>query len=127
MHAMLVAITIPLGLASRVDSFPMPDLVRRYGGDVLSAVCIFFGVRFWAHRRSVPSNAVVAYVICVLIELQQLIRWGPLRRLRDETLVGILLGHGFLLSDLACYAVGVAIGVCVTQLVATVVAGATSA
>jgi hypothetical protein len=114
-HAVLIAVTIPLGLASRVNSLPMPDLVREYGGDVLSAVCIFFGVRFVFHRRSIWNSAVTAYVICVLIELQQLITWSPLRRLREETPLDILLGHGFLWSDLVCYAVGVGLGLAVAN------------
>jgi Protein of unknown function (DUF2809) len=109
-HAALVAITVPLGFASRVNSLPMPDVVRRYGGDVLSATCIYFGVRFMMHQRSISHNAAIAYIICVLIELQQLITWTPLRRLRDDTPAGVLLGHGFLWSDLACYAVGVLAG-----------------
>jgi hypothetical protein len=114
-HAVLIAVTIPLGLASRVNSLPMPDLVREYGGDVLSAVCIFFGVRFVLHRRSIWNSAVIAYVVCVLIELQQLITWSPLRRLREETPLDILLGHGFLWSDLVCYAVGVGLGLAVAN------------
>jgi hypothetical protein len=114
-HGALIAITIPLGLASRVNSLPMPDLVREYGGDVLSAMCIFFGVRFVLHRRSVWHSGTIAYVICVLIELQQLINWSPLRRLREETPLDILLGHGFLWSDLVCYAVGVGLGLAVAN------------
>jgi hypothetical protein len=95
----------------------MPDVVRTYGGDVLSATCIFFGVRWVLHRHNICHDAVVAYVICVLIELQQLIMWSPLRRLRDDTPLAILLGHGFLWSDLLCYAVGVLGGVVVSRVV----------
>jgi hypothetical protein len=50
-HAVLVTITIPVGLASRADGLPLPELVSRFGGDVLSAVCIFFGVRFVLHAQ----------------------------------------------------------------------------
>jgi Protein of unknown function (DUF2809) len=110
-HAVLIAITIPLGLASRAASLPMPGVVRTYGGDVLSATCIYFGVRWVMHNRDIWRNAIVAYFICVLIELQQLITWTPLLRLRNDTPVGILLGHGFLWSDLVCYAVGVLAGI----------------
>jgi Protein of unknown function (DUF2809) len=106
-----IAIIVPLGLASRMNSLPMPNLFRDYGGDILSATCIYFGVQFLMHRYSVWQAGLVAYILCVLIELQQLITWKPLLRLREETPADILLGHGFLWSDLACYAVGVAIGV----------------
>ncbi len=113
-YALLIAITVPLGFASRMPSVPMPSVVRTYGGDVLSATCIFFGVRFLMHRWSLWRCVAVGYTICVLIELQQLIQWKPLLDLRNDTPAGILLGHGFLWSDIACYAVGSAIGAAIT-------------
>ena len=113
-HAVLIASTIPLGLGSRVRGLPMPGLVRTYGGDVLSATCIFFGVRYVAHRRSLARCAAIGFIICVLIELQQLYTGLWLVHLRNDTLLGILLGHGFLWSDIACYAVGTAIGAAIS-------------
>jgi Protein of unknown function (DUF2809) len=113
-HAVLIALTIPLGFASRISSLSMPGIVRTYGGDVLSAVCIFFGVQFVLFKWKPMRCAILAYALCVLIELQQLIHWDSLVRLRNETSMGILLGHGFLWSDLVCYAVGTAVGVCIS-------------
>ena len=89
---------------------PWPAIVRTYGGDVLSATCIFFGARFAIVRARISAVAAAAFVVCVLIELQQLIRARWLVRLRDDTPLGIVLGHGFLWSDIAAYAVGVALG-----------------
>lgn len=112
---MLIALTVPLGFVTRMTSLPMPDLVRNYGGDVLSATCIYFGVRFILDTRNLWQCGVIAFVICVLIELQQLITWEPLLRLREDTPMDILLGHGFLWSDLVCYAVGVALGLGISR------------
>jgi hypothetical protein len=109
----LIALTIPLGLASRADGLAMPGLVREFGGDVLSATCIFFGVAFCVTRWPVVRQGLLAFAICVLIELQQLIKWSWLVRLREDTPLDILLGHGFLWSDIASYAVGVILGVLV--------------
>ena len=114
-HAVLIAITIPLGFATRMRSWPMPGLVRDYGGDVLSATCIYFGVRFVCHTFKLWHCGAIAYTICVLIELQQLIMWAPLLRLREDTPLDILLGHGFLWSDLVCYAAGVALGLGISK------------
>jgi hypothetical protein len=114
-HGALIAITIPLGLASRVATLPMPSVVRTYGGDILSATCIYFGVRWVMHQSNIWHSATIAYIVCVLIELQQLITWTPLRHLRDDTPMAILLGHGFLWSDLVCYGVGVIGGVFVSR------------
>jgi Protein of unknown function (DUF2809) len=115
----LIALTVPLGLATRMNSVPMPDLVRDYGGDVLSATCIYFGVRFILETRNLWHCGAIAFVICVLIELQQLITWKPLLRLREDTPMDILLGHGFLWSDLVCYAVGVALGLGISRYLET--------
>jgi hypothetical protein len=113
-HLVLIAVTIPLGLGSRMRGLPMPSLVRTYGGDVLSATCIFFGVRYVAHQRSLLRCSAIGFIICVLIELQQLYTGKWLVHLRDDTPLGILLGHGFLWSDIACYAVGTAIGAAIS-------------
>ena len=113
-HVVLIAITIPLGLGSRMGGVPSPGLVRTYGGDVLSATCIFFGVRYVAHRRTLAQCAAIGFFICALIELQQLHTAAWLVNLRDDTPLGILLGHGFLWSDIACYAVGTTIGVAIS-------------
>ena len=110
-YVALIAVTIPLGLASRVQPIPMPEVVRRFGGDVLSAVCIYFGVRLVLHHHRPRWMALTGgFVVCVLIELQQLYRGGWLVQLRDGTPLGILLGHGFLWSDIGCYAVGSVMG-----------------
>jgi Protein of unknown function (DUF2809) len=114
-HVVLIAITIPLGLGSRMRGLPMPSLVRTYGGDVLSATCIFFGVRYVAHQRTLTRCAAIGFIICALIELQQLYTGAWLVHLRDDTPLGILLGHGFLWSDIACYAVGTAIGAAISH------------
>jgi hypothetical protein len=111
----LIAITIPLGFATRLTRLPMPELLRDYGGDLLSATCIYFGIQFWFHQRSLVHCGLIAYVVCVLIELQQLITWSPLLWLREDTPADILLGHGFLWSDLVCYAVGVFFGIAVAR------------
>ncbi len=115
LHLLLIAVTVPLGLASRVSALPMPGLVREYGGDVLSAACITFGVCFVLHRHRLAVCVAFGFGICVLIELQQLITVSWLVRLREETPLDILLGHGFLWSDIVCYAVGVVASIVVAR------------
>jgi Protein of unknown function (DUF2809) len=124
-HLVLIAITIPLGLGSRIRGLPMPGMVRTYGGDVLSATCIFFGIRYVAHQRNLLRCCAIGFIICVLIELQQLYTGKWLVQLRDDTFLGILLGHGFLWSDIACYAVGTAIGATISFFAESAVSSAT--
>ncbi len=113
----MIAMTVVLGLASRVDSLGLPHVVEVNGGDVLSATCIFFGVRFWWSKRRLIDVAGIAFVICALIEGQQLYQAPWAVRFRDDRIVGTFLGHGFLWIDLVRYAVGVVIGVGVALLV----------
>ncbi len=49
----------------------------------------------------------------VAIELSQLYHAPWIDSIRQTTLGGLILGFGFLWSDLACYAVGVVLGVLV--------------
>ncbi len=49
----------------------------------------------------------------VAIELSQLYHASWIDSIRQTTLGGLILGFGFLWSDLACYAVGVVLGVLV--------------
>lgn len=109
-YGVAILITIVLGLGSRMQSIPMPTIVRDNGGDVLSATCIFFGVCFWAARWSLTKSAVVALIICVLIEMQQLYQADWAVDFRANRVVGTILGHGFLWIDLVRYFVGVLIG-----------------
>ena len=116
LYGMLVVLTIAVGLASRDPSVAMPGIVRVNGGDVASAMCIFFGVRFW--RRASPVKCgLVAFIICVLIELQQLYQAPWAVRARGNRVVGTLLGHGFLWLDLVRYFGGVGIGLAIAALV----------
>jgi hypothetical protein len=106
-----IVVNIPLGLATRRYGNQLPALIANYGGDALYATLIFFTLRFLFIHASLWKVAAVAYSICVLIELQQLYRepWAVAFR-NNNPIAGLILGHGFLWSDLVCYAVGVALG-----------------
>lgn len=108
LYVILIALNIPLGLATRWAPQYFPEIVRIYGGDVFSATCIFFGIRFLLPLKPLPKIALINYIVCIAIELQQLYQAEWAVNLRNTPL-GILLGHGFLWSDCICYAVGTVI------------------
>ena len=58
----------------------------------------------------------VAMAFAVAIELSQLYHAPWIDSIRRTTLGGLILGFGFLWSDLACYALGVGLGVLVETL-----------
>ena len=113
MYGIAIALTVVLGLASRMHSLGLPVLVLSNGGDVLSATCIFFGVRWVWWRATLIRGAMIAYLICTLIECQQLFQAPWAVRFRENRIVGTLLGHGFLWIDLVRYFVGVVIGIAI--------------
>lgn len=102
-------VTIALGLASRTAG--SPPFVVAYVGDALYAVLIYWMLRFAWPRAPLPRLGAAAWGVCAVIEASQ--AWHPawLDTLRAHRLVALVLGRGFVWSDLGCYAVGVALAV----------------
>lgn len=110
LYMVLLVLTLLLGLASRRCGPWLPTFVASYAGDALWALLVFWLVGLGRPRWSSRRVAAAALSFAVLIELSQL--WQPpwLLAVRGTTLGGLVLGHGFLWSDLLCYAAGVATG-----------------
>jgi hypothetical protein len=98
------------GLASRSNRFPLPDVVVRYAGDILWGWLVFLIVGLLGPRKSTVQVAVFAYLIAVAIEISQLYHAPWIDSLRQTNLGALVLGFGFLWSDLACYAIGILFG-----------------
>lgn len=116
LYLLLILLTIPAGLFSRSKGMHLPYLYAVYGGDVLSATCIFFGVRFLYTSASLVKIALYSYLICIAIETSQLYHAPWIDNIRHTFPFGILLGFGFLWSDWICYAVGVLIAVIIAYI-----------
>lgn len=107
MRLALLLATILLGLGSRRFADHLPTLVAQYAGDVLWASMVFWwGTLFFRDART-SRLAAGAFAVCVLVELSQLYQAPWINALRKNTLGALVLGQGFLWSDLACYALGV--------------------
>jgi len=89
----------------------LPAFLAQYAGDTLWAVMVFVGIGWLAPRWSSFRVAVVALVVSYSTEVSQLYHAPWIDTLRHNRIGGLVLGYGFLWSDLACYTVGVAIGV----------------
>ena len=106
----LLAVVIVLGLASRQYSDGLPVLIARYAGDTLWATAAYVSLGIvWPGAR-VRTLAAGAACISLAVELSQLSRPPWLQAVRRWPGAALLLGQGFLASDLVCYAVGVAFG-----------------
>ena len=56
-------------------------------------------------------HAALAMTVSVAVEVSQLYKAPWIDTIRRTTLGGLVLGYDFVWSDLACYAVGVGLGV----------------
>lgn len=104
----LVLATVALGLATRRFPNAFPSFIAEYGGDALWAMLVYWLLAFIWPRVSPARLAFGALAISVCDELSQMIDWPWLAALRNTRLGALVLGQGFLWSDLVCYSVGIA-------------------
>ncbi|AYL98371.1 DUF2809 domain-containing protein [Mucilaginibacter celer] len=106
----LAIATIILGLLSRHFK-----IIPLFIGDVLYATMVYFMMRFIFISRAVKFSVVAALLFCFAIEFSQLYQASWINDLRHTVLGRLVLGQGFLWSDLLCYVLGVGLGVGVDQ------------
>lgn len=109
----MLSLTIVLGLASRRFGHVLPSVVATYAGDTLWALVAFLVVGLVLPRASTLQVATLAMAFSVLIEVSQLYHASWIDSIRQTIPGSLVLGHGFLWSDLACYVLGVTLGVIV--------------
>lgn len=100
-----IVITIILGLLSRHFKF-LPLFI----GDILWATMVYFIMRFLFIVKPVRFNVIAALLFCFAIEFSQLYKAPWINELRHTLFGRLVLGEGFLWSDLLCYLFGVGIG-----------------
>ncbi len=99
-----------MGLLSRkVQVIPVAT------GDALWAMMIFFILRFLFINVSIRTIVLFSLLICCLVEVSQLYQEEWINNLRQTILGRLILGQGFLWSDLLAYAVGIFVG-CLIEL-----------
>ena len=103
---LFVAATITLGLATRRAPSRFPDAVATYGGDVLWATMVYWLVAFVRPTASWRMLSAITLLIAFGVEASQLVHTPWLDALRATRLGALVLGRGFLVSDLVAYCVG---------------------
>ena len=103
-------VVVLLGLASRHYSDLIPPVVASYAGDTLWALTAFLGIGILFPGSSTARVGLAAMLFAVSIELSQLYQTPWINQLRNTTLGALILGQGFLWSDILCYAIGVGSG-----------------
>lgn len=98
---------IVLGLASRKYGDILPEFLAEYSGDTLWAAMVYFGLRFLFPSVSVLKAATISLLFSYCIEISQLYQADWVNSVRNTTFGALILGHGFLWSDMVCYTVGI--------------------
>jgi hypothetical protein len=111
LYATYLLFVIFLGLLSRSRRPPGPRLFNVYGGDVLWATAAFLAIGFLFPALATRRAALYAILFSFSIELSQLCHAPWIDALRHTRPGALVLGQGFLWSDLACYLAGVLLGV----------------
>lgn len=110
-YFILIIIVMILGILSRKYGEYLPYVISKYSGDILWALMVYLGFGFLLSKRRIKFVAIVSLTFSFLIEISQLYRADWINTIRETTLGALILGHGFLFSDLICYTIGILIGV----------------
>ena len=110
LYFVLTISVIALGLGSRSGIIDRTTFIGEYSGDTLWAMMVYFGFAMVFAGLGIRQVIVIALCFAFAIEFSQLIQQDWIKALRANRLGGLVLGHGFLWSDLVCYCVGIACG-----------------
>lgn len=109
LYLILTIIVIILGLLSRkIEN--LPEIISLYSGDILWALMIFLIIAFIFNKKSTIFTITWAMIFSYSIEISQLYHEPWIDAIRNTTLGSLILGFGFLWSDLVCYTIGILIG-----------------
>ena len=95
-----------LAIATRNHSQWFCPLVATYGGDTIWASMFLFLMRIFFSSTALFKLALFTYALGVADEVLQLYQAPWIQSIRHTRVGGLLLGFGFLWSDIVCYAIG---------------------
>lgn len=109
-YLLIMAVIIAFGLPTRMIQDQLPVWYTLYFGDYLWAILLFFLFALTLRTMSTFKVAVITLLFTYLIEISQLFHPGWLEHLRSIKIFALVLGYGFLWSDIAAYTLGVCTG-----------------
>ena len=110
LYLLLTIIVMLLGLLSRKIE-GLPEIISLYSEDILWALMVFLLFAFLFNKKSTIFIISWAIIFSYSIEISQLYHAPWIDSIRNTTLGGLILGFGFLWSDLVCYTIGIIIGI----------------
>ena len=99
-----IVVLIPLGLYSRHITW-----LPKETGDALWAMMVFCFWRIILVKSQLRTVAIVSLAHSFIVEFSQLLRWQWLGSFRNTFFGHMMLGQGFLWTDLVAYVAGITI------------------
>jgi len=106
-YFVLYLLIVPIGYATRKLPHLFHPFIAEFGGDTLWAAMFVFLFRAIWPKPALWKIALYTYLFTVAIEISQLYHAVWIDKIRATFLGKMLLGSGFLWSDLLCYLTGV--------------------
>lgn len=97
-------------LASRLYRKHFPQFLADFAGDTLWALMLYLVASTLFAGRPTTVRAAISLALAFLVEVSQLCHASWIDSIRQTTLGGLVLGVGFLWSDLVGYSAGIALG-----------------
>ena len=110
-YFLLLILIVILGLSSRKFGKALPSFLAEYAGDSLWALMVFCLVSLLKPTWKIWQVGLLSLAFSYFIELTQLYQAPWINSLRRNKFGGLILGYGFLWSDVVCYTFGVLVGV----------------
>ena len=110
-YALLIALVVLAGLATRSPlGSHLPPFLSTYAGDTLWALMVFLILGFLFPKARTGTIALATIAFSFSIEFSQLYQANWINAVRHTRIGALVLGFGFLWSDLLCYTAGCALG-----------------
>jgi hypothetical protein len=111
----IMAVILAFGLPARIVQDQLPTWYTLYFGDYLWAMLMFFICALILRNMSTFKVVAAALLFAYAIEISQLFHPNWLEYLRSIKLFALVLGYGFLWSDIAAYTLGIFTGALVER------------
>lgn len=106
-----------LGVGSRKFGEYLPKFIVLYAGDVLWAMMVYVGFAFIFNKVTYKKITIMAFIFSYAIEFSQLYQASWINSIRATTIGALVLGHGFLFTDLICYSLGIGIALAIEKFI----------
>ena len=102
-----IATAAAVGLGSRIRPFVETPVLGTHVGDACWTIAVCGVLRLLRPEDPTARLACLGWALSVAVELSQLLQVGWLETIRANRIGALLIGRGFLWTDLAAYTVGV--------------------